>query len=53
MYTEDSQLPKAKIKWGNEYDNDINWSKIWGNLKKTFIKIKFQSFNDNGNQSIT
>jgi hypothetical protein len=22
-------LPKAKIKWENEYDNDINWGKIW------------------------
>lgn len=27
-------LPKAKIKWENEYDNDINWGKIWRNLKK-------------------
>ena len=27
-------LPKAKIKWENEYANDINWGKIWGNLKK-------------------
>ena len=31
-------LPKAKIKWENEYDNDINWGKIWGNLKKTIHK---------------
>ena len=44
-------LPKAKIKWESEYDNDINWGKIWGNLRnKTYIKT-FQSFN--GNQSIT
>jgi hypothetical protein len=27
-------LTKAKIKWENKYDNDINWGKIWGNLKK-------------------
>jgi hypothetical protein len=45
-------LPKAKIKWENKYDNNINWGKIWGNLKKKHIlKIRFQSFN--GNQSIT
>jgi hypothetical protein len=44
MYTEDFQLPKAKIKWENEYDNDINWGKIWENLKKTFIKDKISEF---------
>ena len=37
-------LPKGKIKWENEYDNDINWGKIWENLKKTFIKDKISEF---------
>jgi hypothetical protein len=37
-------LTKAKIKWENKYDNDINWGKIWGNLKKTYIKNKISEF---------
>ena len=45
-------LPKAKITWEYEYDNDINWDKIWGNLKKKHtLEIRFESFN--GNQPIT
>jgi hypothetical protein len=38
MYTEDSQstcITEPNIKWENEYDNDINWGKIWGNSIKT------------------
>jgi hypothetical protein len=37
-------LPKAKIKWENEYDNDINWGQILGNLKKTYLKNKISEF---------
>jgi hypothetical protein len=37
-------LPKGKIKWENEYDNDINWGQILGNLKKTYLKNKISEF---------
>ena len=37
-------VPKAQIKWENDYNEDFNWSLIWGILKTFDIKNKIIDF---------
>ena len=37
-------IPKAQIKWENDYGEDLNWSLIWGLFKSLDVKNKIIDF---------